>query len=262
MPLVITSLQNPKIKNLVKLRQRRQRDRQGLMLIDGIRALRVALQVQVQFEMLYIVSEHLDPQVQQLAAERQVPLQPVTEAVFQKIGYGDNPDGHLGVAIPPNFSLSALPPAANPLYLVAEGLEKPGNLGAILRSADAAGVDGVLICNNQTDLTNPNIIRASQGAFFMVPLAVTPTLRLIDWLLERNVQILAATPAAEQPYTACDLRRPTALVVGAEHSGLSPAWLNHTRIHIPMAGQIDSLNVAQTATILMFEARRQRGASS
>jgi TrmH family RNA methyltransferase len=142
---------------------------------------------------------------------------------------------------------------------VVEDVEKPGNLGAILRSADAAGVAGVVACTPVTDIANPNTIRASQGTFFTVPIALTITPNALQWLHGHEIQILAATPAAKHLYTDFDLRRPTAIVVGAESTGLSQAWLKEQTVRVPMAGQVDSLNVAQTATILIFEAARQRG---
>lgn len=254
----ITSLQNPQIKNLVKLRQRRQRDQQQLMLIDGVRALTLALRNGFSVETLYYRSEIASPVLIELARSKAVRLQPVSEAVFQKIGYGDNPDGHLGLAPQPKRQLADLPHRPNPLYLIAEGLEKPGNLGAILRSADAAGISGLIICHSQTDIYNPNVIRASQGAFFTVPLAVTPHNVLLPWLREQHLVVYAAAPHAEKNYSTVDMTGPTALVVGAEADGLTATWFNFTTVGIPMVGQVDSLNVAQTATLLIFEAVRQR----
>lgn len=254
----ITSLQNPKIKNLVKLRQRRQRDQQRLMLIDGIPALTMALKNDFPIDTLYFNQDKAEAKLLQLAQAKGVICQPVTSLVFQKIGYGDNPDGHLGLAPQPPFSLANLPCPSNPFYIIAEGLEKPGNLGAILRSADAAGVTGLIVCNSQTDIYNPNVIRASRGTFFSVPIACGSFFEVPQWLHERKIRILAAAPDADQLYTDVDLTGPTALVLGTEHAGLTNRWLNQTLIRIPMAGQVDSLNVAQTATILMFEAIRQR----
>lgn len=255
---LITSLQNPKIKNLVKLRQRRQRDQQRLMLIDGIPALTMALKNDFPINTLYFNQDKAEAKLLQRAQAKGVICQPVTPLVFQKIGYGDNPDGHLGLAPQPPFSLVNLPCPSNPLYIIAEGLEKPGNLGAILRSADAAGVTGLIVCNSQTDIYNPNVIRASRGTFFSVPIACGSFFEVSQWLHERRIRVLATTPDADQLYTDVDLTGPTALVLGTEHTGLTNRWLNQTLIRIPMAGQVDSLNVAQTATILMFETIRQR----
>ena len=259
----ITSPQNPKIKNLVKLRRRRHRDRQRRMLIDGGRALRLALQNNVPLETLYFVPEQADAGVLALARRQNVPLQPVSPAVFQKIGYGDNPDGLLGVAPQPPLRLQDLPaPPRRPLYLIAEGLEKPGNIGAILRSADAAGASALILCDCRTDVYNPNVIHASRGAFFTVPVAVATAADALLWLRERNVPIFAAAPDADAtPFTRAVLRPPVAIAVGAEHRGLTEVWLRHPRLRIPMFGQVDSLNVAQAAPLLLFEAVRQREAT-
>jgi TrmH family RNA methyltransferase len=256
----ITSLQNPAVKNLVKLRQRRARDRQHLMLIDGARALRLALHNAFPVTTIYVAGDvaHTHADLLQHARVTGVPIQEVSTAVFHKIGYGDNPDGILGVAAQPRVELAALPARSLPLYVVTEGLEKPGNLGAILRSADAAGVTGLIVCDSQTDVWNPNVIRASQGAFCTVPIASASAPEVLAWLRQRHIQILVATPSASQVYTEIDLRLPSALIMGAEHTGVSPIWHNEYSIRIPMAGQVDSLNVAQAAVILLFEAVRQR----
>ena len=148
-----------------------------------------------------------------------------------------------------------------PLYLVAERLEKPGNLGAMLRSADAAGATALVLCDGRTDLWNPNVIRASQGACFAVPVAVASAAETLAWLRQRAVQIVAAAPLAARSCYDLDLRHPSALVLGAEHDGLTSIWSGEASVRIPMSGQVDSLNVAQTATVLLFEAVRQRSRS-
>jgi TrmH family RNA methyltransferase len=259
----ITSLHNPTVKNLVKLRQRRARDRQQLMLIDGARALRLALHNTFPVTTIYVAEDvaHTYADLLQRARVAGITLQEVSAAVFHKIGYGDNPDGVLGVASQPKVHLTALPARGLPLYVVTEGLEKPGNLGAILRSADAAGVTGLIVCDSQTDIWNPNVVRASQGAFCTVPIASATAPEVLDWLHQRHIQILVATPSASQCYTEIDLRLPSALIMGAEHTGVSPSWHSEIPIRIPMAGQVDSLNVAQAASILLFEAVRQRSQS-
>jgi RNA methyltransferase, TrmH family len=256
----LTSLHNPTIKNLVKLRQRRTRDRQQLLLIDGARALHLALHNAFPITTIFVAEDavpiHAD--LLQRARVTGVALQEVSAAVFHKIGYGDNPDGVLGVAVQPRTALTDFPVQGVPLYVVTEGLEKPGNLGAILRSADAAGVTGLIVCDSQTDIWNPNVVRASQGAFCTVPIAIASAPEALDWLRQRHIQILVATPSASQCYTEIDLRLPSALIMGAEHTGVSPSWHSEIPIRIPMAGQVDSLNVAQAASILLFEAVRQR----
>ena len=260
MAQIITSLHNPTVKNLVKLRQRRERDRQKLLLIDGARALRLALHNALPLTTIYF-AEHVAPVHADLLHQARaagIALQAVTAAVFHKIGYGDNPDGVLSIAPQPSVCLAHLPCTAVPLYLITEGLEKPGNLGAILRSADAAGVTGLIVCESQTDIWNPNVIRTSQGAFCTVSIAVATAVETQHWLRQHPMQLLAATPTASRLYTAVDLRLPSALILGAEHTGLSPTWRSATPIRIPMAGQVDSLNVAQAASIILFEAVRQR----
>ena len=260
MAQTLTSLHNPTVKNLVKLRQRRARDRQQLLLIDGARALHLALHNAFPVTTIYVAEDavHIHANLLQRARVTGVALQEVSAAVFHKIGYGDNPDGILGVAAQPRAGLTALPMWGVPLYVVTEGLEKPGNLGAILRSADAAGVTGLIVCDSQTDIWNPNVVYASQGAFCTVPIAIASASEVLDWLRQRHIQILVATPSARQCYTELDLRLPSALIMGAEHTGVSPIWHTERPICIPMAGQVDSLNVAQAAAILLFEAARQR----
>lgn len=259
----LTSLQNLQVKNLVKLRQRRQRDKQGLFLIDGVRALTLAIKASFDIDTLFFDEAQSNLMLISLAQSANIKLQPVSSEVFQKIGYGHNPDGHLGLAVQADLSLQKLQlPASTQgkqaLFVVAEGLEKPGNLGAILRSADAAGITGLIVCDSKTDIYNPNVIRASQGTFFTVPLAVSEAQILIQWLHENHIRVLAATPAGDQLYSDVNLREPIALAIGSEHAGLTDTWLNETSIYIPMQGQGDSLNVAQSATVLMFEAVRQR----
>ena len=256
----ITSLSNPAVKNLVKLRQYRERAKQGMLLIDGARALRMAFRNGFPVSMVYFSQAVADEQADILRKTQDAGgrLQPVTPAVFRKICYGEHPDGLLGVAPSPHAALGDLPIAGKPLYLVAEGLEKPGNLGAMLRSADAAGATALVVCDGRTDIWNPNVIRASQGTCFSVPVAVATAKDTLLWLRREAVQIVAAAPFAPRSYSEIDLRLPSALVLGCEHDGLTSVWCGETRVRIPMAGQADSLNVAQTASILLFEAVRQR----
>ena len=256
----ITSLSNPTIKNLVKLRQHRERAKQGMLLIDGARALRMALSNGFPVSEVYFSQVVAAKQADLLRNVQDAGgnLQPVTPAVFRKIGYGEHSDGLLGLAPCPHATLANLPATRKPLYLVVERLEKPGNLGAILRSADAAGATALVLCDGRTDLWNPNAIRASQGACFAVPVAVATAKGALLWLRHGAVQIIATAPLAPRSYYELDLRLPSALVLGAEHDGLTSVWRGETRVRIPMAGQMDSLNVAQTASILLFEAVRQR----
>ena len=260
----ITSLSNPTVKNLVKLRQHRERAKQGMLLIDGARALHMALRNGFSVSAVYFSQAVADKQADliQKAQDAGGRLQPVTPAVFRKISYGEHPDGLLGVAPCPHMPLANLPRVDRPLYLVAEGLEKPGNLGAILRSADAAGATAFILCDGRTDIWNPNVIRTSQGACFVVPVVIATAEDTLGWLRREAIQIITAAPLAPRPYSEIDLRLPSALVLGAEHDGLTSVWRAETRVRVPMAGQVDSLNVAQTASILLFEAVRQRSNSA
>ena len=186
----------------------------------------------------------------------------INDAVFllEKVTYRERPEGLLAVAKMRKHELSDLPEYENMLYLVAETIEKPGNLGSMLRSADASGTDALIVCERMTDLYNPNVIRASTGAIFSVPTAVCDNQSAMDYLRSRGVKILAATPHTDFKYTDVDLTQPVAVVVGAEQTGLTDFWMDQAdlKVNIPMLGEIDSLNVASAATILLYEAARQR----
>ena len=177
------------------------------------------------------------------------------------MAYRERPDGLLAVAPQWKRSLADLTLPAKPFLLVVEAIEKPGNLGTILRSADAAGCDAVIVCDPVTDIFNPNVVRASTGVLFSVPLVVEESTRVHAWLRERKIRSVATTPAAEKIYSNADLCGPLAIVMGSEQYGLSEFWLKNADlpVRIPMAGQADSLNVAMATIITLFEAVRQRG---
>ena len=178
------------------------------------------------------------------------------------MAYRDNPDGWLAVLPAVRRALDDLPAAERPLLLIAESIEKPGNLGALLRSADAAGVTGVIVCDPATDLNNPNVVRSSRGTLFTVPVAEATAAEAFAWLRARGIPIVAATPQATQTFTQADLSGPVAIAVGAEHDGLSAAWLAQAsvQVSIPMRGRVNSLNVSAAAALLLYEAVRQRTA--
>ncbi|HTO02514.1 MAG TPA: RNA methyltransferase, partial [Opitutus sp.] len=190
----------------------------------------------------------------------------LTKDAFAKVAYRERPDGLLAVAPQWRRSLADLEAARSPestkppFLLVVEAIEKPGNLGTILRSADAAGCDAVIVCDPVTDIFNPNVVRASTGVLFAVPLVVEESANVLHWLKEKAIRTVATTPAAEKLYTDTDLRGPLAIVMGSEQYGLSEFWLKHCDqpVRIPMAGQADSLNVAMATIITLFEAVRQR----
>lgn len=267
-PVGITSIRNEKIQGIALLSKRRERERTGLVVIEGIREIERALAGGVS-----IVEAFRCPGVETGGDESarllerldgaNVPVTTVARAVFAKIAYREGSGGIVAVARKPARTLEDLPGGRAPLYLVVDGVEKPGNLGALLRSADGAGVDGVLVSDPATDAYNPNAIRASLGTIFTVPLAVASAAEAIRWLRRRGAAIVAASPDAETTYTAVDLARGTAVVVGSEDRGLRPEWIaaSDDAVRIPMRGAADSLNVSAAATIILYEALRQRAAS-
>ena len=187
--------------------------------------------------------------------------EPTSSAVFEKMSYRHTPDGLLGIAATPSLELHELrgPQAEESLWLVAAGIEKPGNLGAMLRSADATGANGLLLAGPVTDAFNPNVVRASVGALFTVPLATASMAAVGEWLDEHGIRVFAASPDAALDYAAADLRGHAAIVVGSESTGLDEEWrVRFNAVRIPMLGRGDSINAAMAATVLLFEARRQR----
>ncbi|MCE9612691.1 MAG: RNA methyltransferase [Lentisphaerae bacterium] len=262
---IITSLTNPRVKQVVKLRQRSHRDELGLFLIEGYREIKRALDNAFYPAELYYAPELYqgsnEPALLERCLANGVQLIECAAYVFNKLSYRDRPDGLLAVAPQRHLALDQLNVPANALVIVAEAIEKPGNLGTILRSADAAGVHAVLVCDRCTDIFNPNVVRASIGTLFSVPIVETTTPETIAWLNARGIRLVAAMPDARDLYTDVDLAAPTAVIVGTEQYGLSEAWQQaaHVRVRIPMLGQADSLNVASAATILLYEAQRQRG---
>lgn len=266
---LITSLQNPRIKEVVKLRRRPHRDAVGLLIVEGYREVQRALANHWKPQSLfYCPSLYLGKNegavVEQCRAAG-AELFECAEAVFRKIAYRDRPEGLLAVGPQIKRTLAELEiSASHPLILVTEAIEKPGNLGTILRSADAAGVEAVIVCDRTTDINNPNVVRASLGMLFAVPVVEASSEDALQWLRARGLRILAATPHARQDYTEVDMTRPTAFVLGSEQYGLKSLWMERAdeQVRIPMRGQADSLNVAAAATILLFEAVRQRRAAT
>jgi len=274
----ITSLQNPRVKQLVKLRDRRPRDEAGVFLVEGYRQIRRALEKSVVLTELYICPEwYLGDQGNEpaLIVEAQAAGAKVFQLnrdAFAKVAYRERPDGLLAVAPQWRRTLADLDvllagesnlSRPTPFLLVVEAIEKPGNLGTILRSADAAGVDALVVCDPVTDLFNPNVVRASTGVLFSVPVIVADSAEVREWLRMHGIRAVATTPAATELHTDTDLRGPLAIVMGSEQYGLSDFWLREadSRVRIPMAGQADSLNVAMATIITLFEAVRQRSAA-
>lgn len=260
----ITSPHNPAIKQLLALRERRERERTGLMRVEGYDELALALDRGARPAALYYcpalvrTSEHLDL----LSRARTAGAETIElgERVFARVSYRDNPDGWLATLPLPRAALGELTLSRTPLLLVAEAVEKPGNLGAMLRTADAAGVDAVIAVDALADWGNPNVVRASRGALFSVAVATSGGDEAIAWLRERGIAIVAALPEAALRYERADLRGPVAIAVGEEHRGLGPAWraAASVAVRIPMYGAVNSLNVSVAAALLVYEAVKQR----
>lgn len=272
--LIISSLDNPKVKKLIALREKRERDKTSLFLIEGYREITRAIQGKVAITELYIcpelfLGENENALIDTLKRQGALLIH-CTSKVFHKISYRDRPDGLVAVAKTMKHTLSFLEKClewrckgtSSPLFIVAEAIEKPGNLGTILRSADGAGADGVIVCDRCTDIYNPNVVRASVGTLFTLPVIETTSTDALLWLRAHGINILAATPHTETLYTSVDLKKPVAIAVGAEQIGLSDLWMQeaHFKVKIPMRGVADSLNVAMATTILLYEATRQRTA--
>jgi TrmH family RNA methyltransferase len=253
----ITSLQNPRIKYMVKLRDdKRQRKQERLMLVEGHDEIQLAMSAGYQPQTLFSAPELVSRPMETVEAERIT----VNRAVFEKMSYRENPDGWLAVFPIPSTSLDELKLSDSPLVIVAESIEKPGNLGAIFRTADAAHVDAVLICDPRVDPWNPNVVRASRGALFSVPIAECDNSSALEWLKSQKTHILAATPAAEVIYSEVNLRERIALVVGTEDEGLTDFWMSNAdiKVKIPMMGRVNSLNVSVSTALIVYEAIRQR----
>ena len=262
--LEIASLKNEKIKQTFKLRERKYRDKLNLTLLEGYRELSRASEYGLELKECFFCPDMFLGKNEYTLLEnlesKGVKLYEVNTAILRKLAYRERPEGLIATATIMDHSLDNLPVKENGFYLVAEAIEKPGNLGSILRSADAAGVDGLILCDKTTDIYNPNVIRASTGALFSVPLAVCTSKEALAWLKEHNIKTLAATPHTKCIYTDVDLTQSVAIAVGTEQHGLSPLWMETAdlRVAIPMLGKIDSLNVATATTILLYETARQR----
>ena len=253
----IISLQNPKVKYIVKLREdKRVRQHDGRMLVEGYDELAVALASGLKPESLFIAPELATQTINIESVE----ITTVSPAVFKKMSYRDNPDGWLGIFPIPKISLEDIHLPQTPLVIVTESIEKPGNLGAILRTADATGVDVVIVCDPRVDIWNPNVVRASRGALFTVPTVEVESLTALAWLRSKKMRILAATPSANVLYTDVNLNEPIAIAVGTEDTGLTNFWMSNSdmKVKIPMAGKVNSLNVSIATALFAYETVRQR----
>ena len=257
----ISSIQNPFIKSLILLQEKsKARKQSGQFIIEGKREIELALKGGYQLDTILFLPEIMDEKsISKFSSKTE--LIEISKEVYQKLAYRDTTEGIIGVARTKTLSLSDLKLSKTPLILVAEAPEKPGNIGAMLRTADAANIDTVLIANPKSDMYNPNIIRSSVGCLFTNQIATGTSQEIIDFLKENNINIYAATLQNSTSYHTQDYTTPTALVVGTEDTGLSDEWREAAtqNIIIPMQGEIDSMNVSVAAAILLFEAKRQRG---
>lgn len=267
-PTLLTSLQNPRVKHVIDLRERRTRDKSGQFIIEGYRELLRASAAGCNIDSLFFCPElflgkNEKALIQQLENKR-VELFVCNENVFRKMSYRDRPDGLIAIARQERKDLknleNLLAGTNNPFLIVAEAIEKPGNLGTILRSSDAVKLDALIVCDKCTDIYNPNVVRASVGTLFTVPVIESSGQETIRWLKEHGIAIVAATPSAKEEYTKVDLTKPLAIAVGTEQLGLSEQWMQQAdiQVKIPMLGVADSLNVAMATTLLLYEALRQR----
>ena len=258
---VITSAQNPRIKELILLQEKsRARRENGLFVVEGRRELSHCLEAGFKPRSLFICPEILGRDACRELEQAGCPIVEIPAFLYEKVAYRGRTEGVIGVMECHSHSLEDLHLKEDPLVIVLESVEKPGNLGAVLRSADAAGADAVIVCDPLTDLYNPNLIRSSIGGIFTVPVAAASSEEAIRWLKERGIRILTAQLQDSLPYYDTDMRQGTAIVMGTESTGLTPLWRQAADAHImiPMLGRLDSLNVSVSAAILLYEAVRQR----
>jgi len=262
----ITSPSNPRVKAVVRLRDRRERETSGLTIVDGIRELSRALEAGVEVVEAFVADAFVragDSQALRDRLEAGGVVTDVSSAAIERLAFGDRTDGIVAVVRMPRPTLEDIVLPARPraaLVAVIEGVEKPGNLGAILRSADGAGLDAVVVADARTDVGNPNVIRASLGTVFARPVVAASTAETIAWLSANGVAAVAARVDGDQAYTSVDLTRPVAIVLGSEADGLSDAWsrVEVEAVRLPMLGRADSLNLSAAAAVLFYEAVRQR----
>ncbi len=262
---MITNLQNPGIKNIVKLQEKSSvRKKKKKFVIEGRRELSIAQQCGVDIFEIYLCEDIYTDDIFYPVKTDNIKKIPVNTDVYNKIAYRDNSEGIIGIANMKEACLSKIELSSLPLILIIENVEKPGNLGAILRTADAAGVDAVIVCSQQTDIYNPNVIRSSMGAVFSNRVVTCTGEETIKWLNDNFISVFSAVPDSGTFYYDIDYVQPAAIVFGAESKGLSQNWVNASKqtVKIPMTGKTDSLNVSVSTAIILYEAVRQRQINS
>lgn len=260
----ITSTANERIKSVRRLHKKKERDKTNLFIIEGHRELAAALESGIEVIEVFLHTDAVvDPEKIELFEELEdssIKITPVSKRVLEKISYREDSSGFVAVAKKPALSLERFPKVKDPLYLVIDSIEKPGNIGALMRTADGAGVSGVIVTGETSDLFSPNTVRSSLGALFTLHIALAASVEAIAFLRRRGVKIVATTPSAEKLYTDTDMTCPTAVVCGSEDRGLETDWLDAAdeRVRIMMRGNCDSLNVSASTAVLLYEALRQR----
>lgn len=259
---MITSLANKTIKDAAALKKSGERKESGLILIDGLREIEMALRAQVEIISLFYCPEVMSAKIEILDKISPNKRVEVSETVLKKICYKENPDGFLAIAQPKDKALADLNIKDEALIVILENVEKPGNLGGIIRTAYAAGASAVIVNNSQTDIYNPNVIRASEGHVFTENIISASVEETIKWLKHNKIKSFGAATIGAKIYTDVDLRGRVAIVLGSEADGLSKQWLEEAGqlIKIPMRAGIDSLNVSVSAAVIIYEALRQRKA--
>jgi len=261
-PEVIASHQNPKVKNTILLNKSRERKKQQIFLVEGKKEVSRALIAGYAFKRIFICQEIFDTNIREFLSVQatQSEIYYVTPQVYAHMAYRKESEGIIGWAIPHDHSLENVELSDNPIILVVDAIEKPGNLGAILRSADAASIDALIISDTLTDIYNPNVVRSSLGALFSTQIGVGDAEEVIQWLRKNQIRIFCTALTASKPYTEINFKLPSAIVMGTESTGLSQTWLSQSdqNIIIPMKGTVDSINVSVSTGIMLFEALRQR----
>lgn len=261
-PLEITSGKNPKIKHLLELQTKSKvRRKEGLFVIEGLPEIERAAAAGYDFKHVFFNKRLIDAGTANKYCHKGNQPVILSPEVYEKVTYRQSSGGLIVIAQAKSHTLEELHLSRNPLLLIIEAVEKPGNIGALLRTADAAGADGLIICDPRTDLYNPNIIRASTGGIFTVPIAVAESDTVIQWAKSNTIRIYCTALTASSRYDKVDFSQSSAIVMGTEATGLSEKWLSasNNNIIIPMQGTIDSLNVSVSAAVVLFEAARQRG---
>lgn len=262
---IIFSSQNEKIKKILKVKNKKnKRDKFSLFLIEGIKEITQAIDSNIQIDSLFICSKFLkDKKILKVFEKKSFFINECDEKIFKKISYKENPDGVIALAKQFKYEkdhLDKILLKKNPFILVCESLEKPGNLGAILRTADAAGIDAIILANSKIDIFNPNVIRSSLGTIFNIPIFNMKTQDVISFLKSKKINIISTYLKAQKSFNKVDLNKPLAIVVGSEEKGITKAFIEESNylIKIPMFGKADSLNVANATTIILYEVLRQR----